>query len=446
MLSQALKMTDDVQVTRPGADTPAEIPSTQLTAPSPAGLPSPASGSSGALAHPQPAGLQAKPAPAKRSGLRRLIMPVLILAGLGYGGKTAYDYFVTGRFLVSTDDAYVGADTAIIAAKAMGHLTAVPVVDNQVVHKGDLLAAIDDGDYQNAVEAARARIGTEDATIARFARQIEAQGAIIAQAGAQVDSAAAQVKSAEAEVERAALEHDRSFKLAQTNFGSQQRLEQATADRDRTIAGLAAAKASQASAAAALDGAKANLDVLKAQKDEAARQRNELVTTQAMAERNLSFTRVVAPFDGTIGNKAAQVGNLVQPGTRLMALVPLDASYVDANFKETQLANVKAGQKVDVAVDALDGKVVEGVVSSISPASGAQFSLLPPDNATGNFTKVVQRVAVRVTFPEDVLKQVPLRSGLSVVATIHTRDTATPEPTLLGALGLEAFATRSLKP
>ena len=144
-------------------------------------------------------------------------MPVLILAGLGYGGKTAYDYFVTGRFLVSTDDAYVGADTAIIAAKAMGHLTAVPVVDNQVVHKGDLLAAIDDGDYQNAVDAARARIGTQDATIARFARQIEAQGAIIAQAGAQVNSAAAQVKSAEADVERAALEHDRSFKLAQTN-------------------------------------------------------------------------------------------------------------------------------------------------------------------------------------------------------------------------------------
>jgi membrane fusion protein (multidrug efflux system) len=155
---------------------------------------------------------------------------------------------------------------------------------------------------------------------------------------------------------------------------------------------------------------------------------------------------VLAPFDGTVGNKAAQVGNFVQAGTRLMALVPLDASYVDANFKETQLGDIKPGQKADVAIDALDGKAVEGVVSSISPASGAQFSLLPPDNATGNFTKVVQRVAVRITFPEEVLKQVPLRSGLSVVATIHTRDPATPEPTLLGALGLEAFATRSVKP
>jgi membrane fusion protein (multidrug efflux system) len=440
-------MTDDVQVARPGAEIPAETPSQELTPASPASLPSPVGGSSGALAHSPVGGPPvATPAPAKRSSLRRFIMPVLLLAAVGYGGKTAYDYFVEGRFLVSTDDAYVGADTAIIAAKAMGHLTAVPVVDNQVVHKGDLLAAIDDGDYQNAADAARARIGTQDATIARFARQIDAQGAIIAQAGAQVDSAAAQVKSAEADVERAALEHDRSFKLAQTNFGSQQRLEQATADRDRSIAALAATKAAQASAAASLDGAKANLNVLKAQKDEAARTRNELETALAMADRNLSFTRVIAPFDGTVGNKAAQVGNLVQPGTRLMALVPLDASYVDANFKETQLANVKPGQKVDVAIDALDSQVVEGVVSSISPASGAQFSLLPPDNATGNFTKVVQRVAVRVTFPEEVLKQVTLRPGLSVVATVHTRDPALPKPTLLSALGLEASASRSPKP
>jgi membrane fusion protein, multidrug efflux system len=435
-------MVDDPKVADPGAETASRA----MTAPASASFPIPAAGSPGALAHPGTGGALAKPVPAKRSGLRRFIVPVLILAAVGYGGKTAYDYFVTGRFLVSTDDAYVGADTAIIAAKAMGHLTAVPVVDNQIVHKGDLLAAIDDGDYQNAVDAARARIGTQDATIARFARQIDAQGAIIAQADAQVASAAAQAKSAAADVERAALEYDRSYKLAQTNFGSQQRLEQATADRDRTVANLAAAKASQASAAAAFDGAKANLDVLKAQKDEAARQRHELVTTLEMAERNLSFTRVLAPFDGTVGNKAAQVGNLVQPGTRLMALVPLNDSYVDANFKETQLGEIKPGQKADVAIDALDGKVVEGVVSSISPASGAQFSLLPPDNATGNFTKVVQRVAVRITFPEDVLKQVPLRSGLSVVATVHTRDSATPEPTLLGALGLEALATRSAKP
>jgi membrane fusion protein, multidrug efflux system len=436
-------MNDISKVAEPAAATSSRA----MTTPAPSGFPAPAAPSQGALAHPPAGGAAvAKPAPAKRASLRRFVVPVLILAALGYGGKTAYDYFVDGRFLVSTDDAYVGALTSIIAAKATGHITEVPVVQNQIVHKGDLLVAIDDGDYKNAVDSARARIGTQDATVARFARQIDAQAAIIAQAAAQAEATGAQVKSAEADVERAALEYDRSYKLAQTNFGSQQRLEQATADRDRTVAALAAARASVASTAAALDGAKANLDVLKAQKDEAAHQRTELVTALEMAERNLSFTRVVAPFDGTIGNVAAHVGDFVQPGTRMMALVPLNDSYVDANFKETQLANIKPGQKVDVAIDALDGRVVEGVVSSISPASGAEFSLLPPDNATGNFTKVVQRVAVRVIFPDEVQKAVALRPGLSVVATVHTRDPDAPKPTLLGALGLETLGAKSEKP
>ncbi len=371
-------------------------------------------------------------------------MPLLFLGGLVYGGKTAYDYFVEGRFLVSTDDAYVGADTAVIAAKATGHLLAVPVRDNQVVRKGELLAQIDPGDYQVAVDAAKAKIDTQDATIGRIGRQIDAQGATIAQGQAQVQSAEAQLMAAAADAERASLEFDRAKKLVQTGFGSQQRLEQATADRDRTAAALSGAKSGEASATAALQGMKGNLEVLKAQQNEASRQRAELVTALDKAQRDLSFTKVVAPFDGTVGNKAAEVGNLVSPGTRLMALVPLNAAYVDANFKETQLADIKPGQRVDVAIDALDGKVVEGVVKSISPASGAQFSLLPPDNATGNFTKVVQRLAVRVTFPEDVLKETPLRPGLSVVATVHTRDPDAPKPTLLGALGLEAFASRTM--
>src|SRR5208337_1080801 len=286
---------------------------------------------------------------------------------------------------------------------------------------------------------------TQDATIARFGRQIDAQAAVIAQTQAQAEASQAQLLGAGADVERATLEYNRSLKLEQSQFGSQQRLEQARADRDRTAAAVSAANATALSAAAALEGAKANLDVLKAQRDEAQRQRNELMTALFKAKRDLSFTRVVAPFDGVVGNKGAEVGNLVQPGTRLMALVPLNASYVDANFKETQLVGIKPGQKVDVAVDAL-GRVVEGVVSSISPASGSQFSLLPPDNATGTFTKVVQRVAVRVTFPEEVLKQVPLRPGLSVVATVHTRDPDAPKPTLLGALGFDTSPPKSLKP
>lgn len=387
------------------------------------------------------------PAAPKRSGrLRRSVLLLVALAAVGYAGKFAYDYYVEGRFLVSTDDAYVGANTAIIAAKAMGHLMQVPVVENQTVRRGDLLALIDDGDYRIAVDAAQAKVDTQDATIARFGRQIDAQGAVIDQAAAQVDASQAQLRASQADVERASLEYDRSYRLAQTNFGSQQRLEQATADRDRTVAAVAAAKATAASATAALEGASANLNVLKAQRNEASRQRDELMTALAKAKRDLGFTRVVAPFDGVVGNKAAEVGNLVQPGTRLMALVPLAASYVDANFKETQLAGIKPGQKVDVSIDALDGDTVEGVVSSISPASGAEFSLLPPDNATGNFTKVVQRVAVRITFPEEVLKATPLRPGLSVVATVHTRDPEAPKPTLLGALGFESAMSKTAKP
>ena len=432
-------------------DQAASTPATEsrpVASPPPAhGFPVPTAGS-GVPAAARPAGgvALAEPPPRRARGVKRFVFPLVILAALGYGGKMAYDYFVEGRFLVSTDDAYVGASTAIIAAKATGHLTQVPVVDNQVVHRGDLLALIDDGDYRNAVDSAQARIATQDATIARFGQQIDAQGAVISQAEAQAEATQAQLKGAEADAERAALEYNRSLKLEQTSFGSQQRLEQATADRDRTAAALIAAKANVASTAAGVQGAKANLDVLKAQRDEATRQRAELVTALDKAKRDLSFTRVVAPFDGIVGNKAAEVGNLVQPGTRLMALVPLNASYVDANFKETQLADIKPGQKVDVAIDALGGKVVEGVVSSISPASGSEFSLLPPDNATGNFTKVVQRVAVRITFPEEVLKTVPLRPGLSVVATVHTRAPDAPKPTLLGALGLEALATKVAKP
>ena len=371
---------------------------------------------------------------------RRFIAPVVVLAALGYGGHWAYDWFVEGRFLVSTDDAYVGADTAIIAAKVAGHVTEVAAVDNAFVRAGDLLVRLDDGDYRNAVDAAKDKIATEDATIARIGRQIEAQAATIAQAEAQVGSAAAQVEGAEADQRRAALEFDRSQKLAETNFGSQQRLEQATADRARTAAAMAAASAAKASAEAALAGAKDNLEVLKAEQTEAARMRGELVTAEEKAERDLSFTQIRAPFDGVVGNKAVELGQYAQPGTRLLALVALNSAYVDANFKETQLESIRPGQKVDLAVDSYGGRVIQGVVASIAPASGAEFSLLPPDNATGNFTKVVQRIAVRIAVAPQALAEGTLRPGLSVIASVHTRDESLPKPTLLSLFGFGATA------
>jgi membrane fusion protein (multidrug efflux system) len=382
-----------------------------------------------------------------RRSIRSLILPAIVIAAVGYGGMKGYDWFVNGRFLVSTDDAYVGADTAIIAAKVPGHIASVAVSDNTFVHKGDLLVKIDDGDYQLAVATARNKIDTQDATIARIGRQVEAQRAVIAQMQAQVEGAHAQLQANEADRQRAALEYERSQKLAATSFGSQQRLEQAAADRSRTAAALAGAGASAAGAEAAQNGSRANLDVLEAQKMEAVRTRGELETALAKAERDLSFTTIAAPFDGVVGNRAAELGEYVQPGTRLLALVPMSSAYVDANFKETQLALIRPGQKVDVAVDSLDGRVIEGVVTSVAPASGAQFSLLPPDNATGNFTKVVQRVAVRIALPADELAKGDLRPGLSVVATVRTRDENLPKPTLLGALGFDASAqVKSAKP
>jgi membrane fusion protein (multidrug efflux system) len=378
-----------------------------------------------------------------RRSIRSLILPVIILAALGIGGVKAYDWFVNGRFLISTDDAYVGADTAVIAAKVAGHVSLVAVATNSTVRAGDLLVKIDDGDYQLAVAAAKDKIATQDATIRRIGQQIEAQRSMVAQAQAQVAAARAQQTANDADRQRAALEYERSQKLAESSFGSQQRLEQAAADRAKTAAALAGADAAASAAEAAQNAAKANLDVLAAQKVEAERTRGELETALAKATRDLSFTTIAAPFDGVVGNKAAHLGEYVQPGTRLLALVPLSTAYVDANFKETQLDSIRVGQKVDVAVDALDGRVIQGVVMSVAPASGSQFSLLPPDNATGNFTKVVQRVAVRIALPADALQKGDLRPGLSVIATVHTRDDSEPKPTILGALGLDASAQSS---
>ena len=384
------------------------------------------------------------PEKVKRSP-RRFILPLIVLGAVAWGANYGYYYLIEGRFLVSTDDAYVGANSVIVSPKIAGFITQVLVRNNQEVRAGDLLARVDPGDYDLAVEAAKAKVATQDATIARIGRQIDAQRATVQQAEAQVGSAHASAESAAADQQRASLEFDRAQKLAQTSFGSQQRLEQATADAKRTVANASGAASALASAQAQLAFAKANVDVLQSQKTEAERGRAELMNAVERADRDLSFAEIRAPFDGVVGNKAVEIGQFVQPGARLMALVWMDKVYVDANFKETQLAPVKPGQKVDVSVDALGGKTFEGVVRSVAPASGSVFSLLPPDNATGNFTKIVQRVTVRIGFDEETSRSHVLRPGLSVVATIRTRDETLPKPTLVGALGLEGFSLEKLR-
>ncbi len=305
-------------------------------------------------------------------------------------------------------DAYVGAKSATLAAKIPGYIATLAVDDNQHVRAGDVIARIDDGDYRLAVDAARDKVATQKATIERIGQQIAAQQAAVEQAYAQLDSA-------KAGATRARLELDRQQALAAREFASRQRLEQAQADRDQTIAAVESAKAQTQSAAA-------NVDVLKGQQEEAARTLKELETSLAKAERDLSFAVIRAPFDGVVGNRAVQTGDYVQPGQRLANLVPLDDVYIDANFKETQVARLRSGQTVQIKVDALPDQRLEGSVVSFAPASGSVFSLLPPDNATGNFTKIVQRVPVRIRVPAEVARQGLLRPGMSVVVSVDTRS------------------------
>ncbi len=386
-----------------------------------------------APAAPAPA---AAPAAKPAFSIRKVALPAIIIVALAFGANKGYQYFVDGRFIVSTDDAYVGEKNTILSPKIPAHVVQVLVENNTRVKQGDLLVKLDDGDYQLTLDGVVAKIATQDATIDRIARQIDAQGANVQSAEAQVQASDAQVQSAQADQERAGLEFDRSQKLALTSFGSQQRLEQAAADKARTTAALASAHASNASATAQVAFAKANLEVLKAQKTEAERGRDELVSTKLRAERDVTFTEIRAPFDGIVGNKAVEVGMYAQPGQRFMALIATNDPYVDANFKETQLGDIKVGQPVDVEIDALGGRTIKGYVASFAPASGAQFSLLPPDNATGNFTKIVQRLTVRIRFKPEDLGDVILRPGFSVVASVRTRDESQPKPTVLGSIGL----------
>jgi membrane fusion protein (multidrug efflux system) len=339
---------------------------------------------------------------------KRLVLAALLVAALGFGGWKGYGWYVDGRFIVSTDDAYVKADQSIVAAKVAGLVASVEAADNTKVKAGDVLLRLDDGDYKLAVDAARLRVATQDATIARLARQTSAQRASIEQA-------VAQLASAQAELARANLAFNRADSLARTGNASIATFDQARADRDRGIAGVAGARAG-------VEAANAAMDVLRAQQTEAESQRRELDTALRRAERDLDFTVIRAPFDGTVGNRAAQPGQYVQPGTRLMALVPLDGVYIQANFKETQFATLRPGQDVELHVDAYPGQVIHGHLTSVAPATGAEFSLLPPENATGNFTKIVQRLPVRIALPQDVAREGRLRPGMSVVVDVRTKD------------------------
>ena len=353
--------------------------------------------------------VSASPA-AARSGKRKFVLmgvaALLALAAATYG---VY-WVVVGRFHVSTDDAYVRANNTLLGARVSGHIAAIFPRDNSIVHTGEAVFKIDDGDYRIAVDAARSRIETQQATIDRIGRQITAQESA-------VEQAKAQLASAEAGLKRAGLDFDRQQELSSKGIASRATFELSEASRDQGMAGVRSARA-------AYEAARDNVEVTKAQQAEARAQLSELQTSLAKAQRDLDFTSVRAPVDGTFSNRLVNTGDFVVVGQRLGNVVPLDDVFIDANFKETQLKRIRPGQPVTISVDAYGHRKFAGVVESISPAAGSVFTLLPPDNATGNFTKIVQRLPVRIRVPKDVARQNLLRAGMSVYATVDTTEGA----------------------
>ncbi|SIT54023.1 Secretion protein HlyD family protein [Mesorhizobium prunaredense] len=346
------------------------------------------------------------PAKKKRSA-RSFLLPIIALGLLGAGAWYGYDYWTDGRFMISTDDAYVQADMAFISPKISGYVDQVKVTENQQVKAGDPLLVVDNGDYKIAVAQAEAQIATLSKTLDRIGAQTEA-------ARASLEQAQAQKTADQAAAANAARVQARAAQLLKTHVGTQAQLDDAQTAVEQANAALVGADAQIAAA-------EANIGVLQAQRAETASTLASLQLARDKAARDLSFTVLRAPYDGVVGNRSVEQGDLISPGQKLAVIVPMDKLYIVANFKETQLARLVPGEKVRISVDAIDGQDFEGTVSSLAPASGAVFSLLPPENATGNFTKVVQRVPVRIDVPADVLKTGKLRAGLSVVVAVDSR-------------------------
>jgi membrane fusion protein (multidrug efflux system) len=359
-----------------------------------------------AAAPAQPGAAQ-PPAAAPTKKKRGVILPIILLGLLAGGAWYGYEWWTTGRFMVSTDDAYVEGDIATITPKVTAFVSKVNVVANQQVKAGDVLATLDNGDYQNALDQANAQIETQKLSLSRIDAQVEGSQASLAQAQASKVALEAAVRGAE-------ITQKRQAELAAKSVGT-------AADLDSADIALEQAKANLVGGDASIKSAQANITILEAQRREAEGQVRTLEIQRDKAARDLSFTVLKAPYDGVVGNRTVQEGDLVSPGQRLMAIVPTRQLYIDANFKETQIQHLVPGSKVKVHVDAYDDHAIEGTVESLSPASGSVFSLLPPENATGNFTKIIQRVPVRIALPQDALDTGRLRAGLSVVVDVDTR-------------------------
>ena len=339
-----------------------------------------------------------------------------------------------GKINQVTDDAFVRRDVTPLGTKVAGLVREVKVNDYQQVRKGDELVRLADDDYRAHVAQAAAAVDAARAALENNRRQRALQDARIERALAGIDQAMAQIAAAragkeavQADLSRTGAERSRQEALLATGSATRQRVEAAVADAERFTAQLASREADLSQARTALRSNELAVEAERRSKAVLESQDAQLVAdlhakdaALAVAQVNLGYTRIVAPGDGAIGERQVRPGQLVSPGTQVVSFVDGNA-WVQANFRETQLTNIKVGDRVDVRVDVYPGQVIHGRVLEIAPASGSQFALLPPDNATGNFTKVVQRVPVKIALDESALTG-RLRSGLSVVVTVRTKS------------------------
>jgi membrane fusion protein (multidrug efflux system) len=347
--------------------------------------------------------------PSRWSGAAFRLFVLILVAGLIYFVAQEWDWWVGSAALQTTDDAYLHADLTPLAAKVPGYVRDIPVRDFQTVKAGDLLVQIDDDDYRAELDQAEANVAAAEAAIQNIEQQKLLQAALIQQAEATI-------QAADADVTRYHLEAVRQQTLLTGGLaGTRQLVEQAVDNEKRAQATLVLDRAQ-------LEQQRQQINVLDSQAKQARATLGAQKAARDLAKINLGYTRIVAPVDGMVGERLVQRGQYLSVGTQVIWLAPLPKIWVIANYKETQMTNIRVGQTARVTVDTFPGVVLHGRVDSWSPASGAQFALLPPDNATGNFTKVVQRLPVKITLEPDPALGDLLRPGMSVVATIDTRS------------------------
>jgi membrane fusion protein (multidrug efflux system) len=331
-------------------------------------------------------------------------MALLLAAGAAWYGEK---WWTIGRFTESTDDAYVGGDITVIAPKVSGIIATIAVADNQPVHAGDLLLTLDDRDERAALAKAEAAVEAQQAALANLDAHRQLQEAVVAQAQAAILAASAAETRDRADQERMRI-------LSASAIASVQSFQHADA-------ALKASQAGTQQARAAFDAAQRQLDVIASEKRQAEAALSGAIADRDTAKLNLGYTELRAPIDGTIGNRSAQIGSYATIGAQLLSIIPARGLWVDANFKESQLAAMHAGEPATITADAAPGIEFHGHVTSLAPATGAEFSVLPPENATGNFTKIVQRVPVRIALDGDAAALNPLRPGLSVNVDVDER-------------------------